>query len=232
MVTSVLPYVSPNVPANAELATPKWLAIRIGTFLAHFWTPNQSEQEKEIILFDWCEVLGDLPQAAIEAAIRERLSTADRSRPIPGEIRSLARAFIIRQPTPVQTTPFEVRLTDEEAERRKLMGSMLARVQSRYSLRLWEAEGRVLPEIMNAVCEVAGIGLQHFKGESRTDELSRVRFVACHLARKHTGFSFAQIGHAYNRDHTTVQHAVKRAADLLEADPDFRQMYEAAEARL
>jgi hypothetical protein len=51
---------------------------------------------------------------------------------------------------------------------------------------------------------------------ARAKEISRARQIAAYLARKHgAGSGFIQIGRAFNLDHTTIMHAVKKISRLI-----------------
>ena len=55
------------------------------------------------------------------------------------------------------------------------------------------------------------------------DRLVRARFAAVWVARELSTFSFAHIGRQMGgRDHSTVQHAYRRAERLRASDPAFR----------
>lgn len=92
---------TPNVPANAQRPDMEWLTARVMSFLGHYFQPNESEVEFRMRMADWREDLADLPREAIEKAMVARRRSTDRTRPTPGEIRSLAQSYILRaeQPT-------------------------------------------------------------------------------------------------------------------------------------
>ena len=61
---------------------------------SHFYRPELSEEIEKLAMTDWIATLGTVPQAAIEQAIGERIGSADRTRPTPGEIRERAMARV------------------------------------------------------------------------------------------------------------------------------------------
>lgn len=102
-----LPAFSPEpkrrtVPQDAPRPTATWLARTLIPFLAIYFQPDESDPVFEAEMELWNRVLGDLPQAAIEAAIMDRLKSSDRRRPIPGEVREAALSFISRPAPPVR----------------------------------------------------------------------------------------------------------------------------------
>ena len=63
-----------------------WLAQRIHTFLGHFFTADETENETVARIDDWIDAIGHLPEWAIDQAIRMRLQENSRRKPLPGEI--------------------------------------------------------------------------------------------------------------------------------------------------
>ncbi|MFK7942664.1 MAG: hypothetical protein AB8B85_07115 [Paracoccaceae bacterium] len=64
------------------------------TLLKHFYEPDEPDEIFDLRMGDWIDVLADLPQAAIEHAVKERLWEDSRTRPTPGEIRARALKHI------------------------------------------------------------------------------------------------------------------------------------------
>lgn len=87
-------------------------------------------------------------------------------------------------------------------------------------------------ELLEIVSMASGISLGDLVSPRRSRDLARPRQVVMWLAKKHTRYSLPTIGRAIgNRDHTTVMHAVRRIASLLEAgDRDLAQLVQASEA--
>ncbi len=61
---------------------------------SHFYQPDSSAEIEALAMGHWFMALGDVPQAAIEQAIVERIKSAERARPLPGEIRERALARV------------------------------------------------------------------------------------------------------------------------------------------
>ena len=77
-----------------------------------------------------------------------------------------------------------------------------------------------VPKIQSAVAEAYAIDLDDLMSSSRAARVVWPRQVAMYLAREHTSETLPAIGRQFGgRDHTTVIHACKRAADRLATDP-------------
>jgi chromosomal replication initiator protein len=74
--------------------------------------------------------------------------------------------------------------------------------------------------IQEAVCSVLGVSRQDLLSPSRTARVSRARHVAMYLARDLTSLSLAQIAREFDRDHTTVLHAVRIVSSRLDPDSE------------
>lgn len=62
--------------------------------------------------------------------------------------------------------------------------------------------------IQNAVCQYYGIPINRMLCHRRSRVWARPRQVAMYLAWEMTDCTLTQIGRAFNRDHTTVMHAI------------------------
>jgi chromosomal replication initiator protein len=61
--------------------------------------------------------------------------------------------------------------------------------------------------------------------KSRSRPLTQARHIAMYLMRECTGLSLIKIGEAFNRDHTTALHGIKKVeADMRARDATFRQV--------
>jgi chromosomal replication initiator protein len=59
------------------------------------------------------------------------------------------------------------------------------------------------------------VSLEDLRSRSRKRAIAFPRQVAMYLARKYTGESLVDIGKAFNRDHSTVLHAIKTVSSQL-----------------
>ena len=77
---------------------------------------------------------------------------------------------------------------------------------------------RPLDAIQDAVCSVLGISQQATALRlSARSEVSRARQLAMYLARELTALSLAEIAREFDRDHTTVLHAIRAVSSRARA---------------
>lgn len=70
--------------------------------------------------------------------------------------------------------------------------------------------------IQEAVCAVLGVDLADLRSAKRTPLATRARHLAMYLTRELTPLSLAQIAREFNRDHSTVLHAIRAVEGKLE----------------
>lgn len=81
------------IPAYERFLAPPsipWISGRIATLLTHYFIVDMPKELAGAALRDWVDVLGDLPQHAIQEACLKWLRMEPRKRPGPGDIRDLA----------------------------------------------------------------------------------------------------------------------------------------------
>jgi chromosomal replication initiator protein len=84
-----------------------------------------------------------------------------------------------------------------------------------------------LRSITSAVAKYFDQRVEDLHGPARRKELVQARGVAMYLARRLTSKSLGQVGkHFGNRDHTTVLHACRKTAQLVEQDAALRKAVE------
>lgn len=107
------------------------------------------------------------------------------------------------------------------------IGARAALKQGQVDDRLIEEVVRVLVGISRAlssqtICELVGqqfkVSLADLQSKSRKKNIAFPRQVAMYLSRKHTKETLADIGKVYNRDHSTVMHAIKVVTGLSRRD--------------
>ena len=77
---------------------------------------------------------------------------------------------------------------------------------------------------MAAVAEYFGVSEADIVSSRRTREIAQARQVAMYLTREQTQLSTTRIGDLFGgRDHTTVMHACKIIAELVEKDDEIRR---------
>jgi len=87
--------------------------------------------------------------------------------------------------------------------------------------------------IQAATCELFGLTRDELLSETRHQRVTWPRQVAMYLSRELTAQSLPAIGRAFGgRNHTTVLHACKRAAQRLASDPEASDMVRTLSERL
>jgi chromosomal replication initiator protein len=81
------------------------------------------------------------------------------------------------------------------------------------------ARTRTVLEIQQATCNEFGITIEELRSSSRAAGVAWARQVAMYLARELTDATLPAIGRAFDRNHTTVMHAVRRTTERMSADP-------------
>lgn len=81
----------------------------------------------------------------------------------------------------------------------------------RYSLR----------QIAEAVSVSLKISMDDLCGPNRTRREAHARWIAFHLSREMTGYSYPQIGRFYGRTHGPVWHGARNAAAMVASRPGF-----------
>jgi chromosomal replication initiator protein len=74
--------------------------------------------------------------------------------------------------------------------------------------------------IQEAICAVCGVSRDDLLSPKRSSRVSQARQLAMYVTREETSISLAQIAREFNRDHTTVLHAIRTVATRLEPGSD------------
>jgi len=92
-----------------------------------------------------------------------------------------------------------------------------------------------IPAIQGAVCSVLGISQTAMLSPTRAADVARGRQIAMYLSRELTPLSLAEIARQFDRDHTTILHAVRtvsaRAADDADVADTIHRARELVGAR-
>lgn len=83
-----------------------------------------------------------------------------------------------------------------------------------------ESDTPSIPAIQGAVCSVLGISQTAMLSPSRAADLARGRQIAMYLSRELTPLSLADIARQFDRDHTTILHAVRTVSTRASEDAD------------
>ncbi len=78
-----------------------------------------------------------------------------------------------------------------------------------------------LERIIEFTCDHFGVAKKLMLGKGRSKEVALARQVGMYIAKNHTKFSLKAIGLEFNRDHSTVVHAVKSVTVKLAKDSEF-----------
>jgi chromosomal replication initiator protein len=79
--------------------------------------------------------------------------------------------------------------------------------------------------ILEETAEVSGYSVDQLVSASRKRALVEYRKIAMHLSRDMTNHSLAELGGFFDRDHTTVLHAIKTSEERLAEKADFYDRY-------
>ena len=96
-------------------------------------------------------------------------------------------------------------------------------------------DGRLEPsvgDVQEAVCAVLHLSRDELLSARRTPRIVRARQIAMYLSRDLTGLSLARIAAQFNRDHSTVMHAIRRVDAGLEPGSDTHRVVEKSRAVL
>lgn len=87
--------------------------------------------------------------------------------------------------------------------------------------------------LIEAVARIHNVRSADITGNKRTQSLTRPRHIAMFLARKHTRLSFPELGREFGgRDHSTIQHGVRKVEQMLGVDPDLTYKVQLVEQSL
>ncbi len=89
-----------------------------------------------------------------------------------------------------------------------------------------------LNEIIKCVSNHYNLKISDLTGSRRTQDIARPRQVAIYLAKDLTTRSLPDIGRAFNRDHTTVIHSIRRIEKLRSRDAEIADDVELLRRRL
>lgn len=75
------------------------------------------------------------------------------------------------------------------------------------------------PEIVvKDVCRRYDLSVDDLKSECRKRDLVFPRHLAMYLIKQRTGLSLSKIGEMFNRDHTSVMHAIRTIQNYIDTD--------------
>ena len=83
-----------------------------------------------------------------------------------------------------------------------------------------------IDEIQKKVAEHFNISVKELQSSRRARTVARPRQVAMYLAKQLTSRSLPEIGRKFDRDHTTVMHAVRKVEELIIEDQNLAENIE------
>ena len=84
-----------------------------------------------------------------------------------------------------------------------------------------------IDEIQKKVAEYFNISVKEMQSSRRARNVARPRQVAMYLAKQLTSRSLPEIGRKFDRDHTTVMHAVRKVEELIIEDTSLAESVDA-----
>ena len=83
-----------------------------------------------------------------------------------------------------------------------------------------------IDEIQKKVAEYFNISVKEMQSSRRARNVARPRQIAMYLAKQLTSRSLPEIGRKFDRDHTTVMHAVRKVEELIVEDTSMAESVE------
>ncbi len=122
----------------------------------------------------------------------------------------------------------------QTAWKRDLPAVLDGRDPHRYPARLsgWPAADTMLADVLRAVAEYYNVNPADLKAKTRRRQFAEPRQMYCHIAKRKTTKSLAQIGLVIGRDPTTVMHGARTVAARRESALSTQRAAAAIEARL
>ena len=80
-----------------------------------------------------------------------------------------------------------------------------------------------IDEIQKKVAEYFNISVKELQSSRRARTVARPRQIAMYLAKQLTSRSLPEIGRKFDRDHTTVMHAVRKVEELIVEDSSLAE---------
>ena len=89
-----------------------------------------------------------------------------------------------------------------------------------------------IDEIQRKVAEHFNISVKEMHSSRRARNVARPRQIAMYLAKQLTSRSLPEIGRKFDRDHTTVMHAVRKVEELIIEEPSLAEHVDALRRQL
>ena len=182
--------------------------------------------------FDWgLRVELEAPDLRTRIAVLWRLASGGGEQPDPSVLKEIA-----------SHVPENIRVLEGAMTRVMAMASLLSEPLTGPVVRralgagagepMPTAEPPTLRAIQDAVCSIEGVGREDLLSPRRSPRIARARQVAMYLARELTPLSLAEIARGFDRDHTTVMHAIRAVGERIEPGSDTSQTIHRVRATL
>jgi chromosomal replication initiator protein len=145
-------------------------------------------------------------------ALRHSIMRAQLAKPLPGRTQSGRSELPVATPV-LETSSIDARVAalDRKLDTLIHMFNGPGRKQ--------KAAPYLLPsEVRRVVAGFFDVTDEDLDRRTRRVRMARIRQIAFYLCRTHTTRSLPEIGRAFDRDHTTVLHGVRRVTSLRETD--------------
>ena len=90
----------------------------------------------------------------------------------------------------------------------------------------------MLDRIVNECANEFGVTVEAVMSNDRHCPIPDARHLAYLLVREKMGVGYTKIGRMFRRDHSSVQHGVKKAGALIKYDPEFAAKARAVKERI
>jgi len=88
-------------------------------------------------------------------------------------------------------------------------------------LKLTPSKTISIDKIIRSTCDFFQVSLYDIKSKKRNKKIVNARQAAMYLSRDLTNFSTTEIGSYFNRDHTTIMHAVEKIENMKSSDQEL-----------
>lgn len=117
---------------------------------------------------------------------------------------------------------------NEIAESLEQVQIMLVRIRDALSSHMNDNRDTTVAQVIDRVSALFYLERTEILSERRSRDIAQPRQLAIYLVRQlRPDLSCMRLGRHFNRDHTSILHALKRGADLVEKKPEYREIAQA-----
>lgn len=77
-------------------------------------------------------------------------------------------------------------------------------------------------KIIERICDYYGVDVERILASTRIQPIAQIRHICMFIVKEKTGMTVVSIGKYFNRDHTSILHAIKRVQDLIDTEREVR----------